>query len=119
MTSLDKKIAIVVLVMALLAGGVVLYRRLTAPVGEQAIIEVDNKPVKSVVLDPAAERQTIVIAGVRGDSIIEVDGATIRMVDSACPDKVCVHMGVKSRPGDVITCIPNRVVIKIPGLGAR
>jgi len=116
MTSLDKKIAIAVLIIAVLAGGVVIYRRLTGPQGEKAIIEVDNQPVQTVLLTPNTEKQTIVIAGVRGDSIIEVDGHFVRMVDSACPDKVCVHMGRKSQPGDVITCIPNRVVIKIPGL---
>jgi len=116
MTSLDKKIAIAVLIIAVLAGGVVLYRRLTVAPGEKAVIEVDNQAVQTVLLDPNREKQVITVQGVRGDSIIEVDGQFVRMVDSACPDKVCVHMGRKSQPGDVITCIPNRVVIKIPGI---
>lgn len=116
MTSLDKKIAIAVLIIALLAGGVVLYRRFTVAPGEKAVIEVDNEPVQTVQLDPDAAKQVITIAGVRGDSIIEIEGQFIRMIDSACPDKVCVYQGRKSQPGDAIVCIPNRVTIKIPGL---
>ena len=117
MTSLDKKIAIAVLIIAVLAGGAVLYRHFTAAPGEKAVIEVDNVPVQTVQLEPNAEKLIVTIAGVKGDSIVEVNGQFIRMVESACPDKVCVHMGRKSLPGDVITCIPNRVVIKIPGIG--
>jgi len=116
-TSLDKKITVAVMIIALLAGGAVLYRRLTTAPGEQAIIEVDNKQVQTIELDPAAGKQTVVVTGVRGDSFIEVDGAFVRMIDSACPDKVCVHQGRKSLPGDAIVCLPNRVVIKIPGIG--
>ena len=116
MTSLDKKIAVVVLIIALLAGSAVLYRRFTVTPGEKAIIEVDNQSVQTVQLDPDTETFIVTIAGVKGDSIIEVDGQFVRMIDSACPDKICVHQGRKSLPGDAIVCIPNRVTIKIPGL---
>lgn len=116
MTSLDKKITIAVLIIALLAGSAVLYRRFTVAPGEKAIIEVDNQPVQTIQLDPNAKKLVITIAGVRGDSIIEVNGQFIRMIDSACSDKICVHQGRKSQPGDAIVCIPNRVTIKIPGL---
>lgn len=116
MTSLDKKIVIGVLAVALLAGGALLYRQLTTAQGERAVIEVDNLPVQTILLDPSAEKRTIKVTGVRGESIVEVDGQFVRMVDSACPDKVCVHAGRKSRPGDAIVCLPNRVVIKIPSL---
>ncbi|MBS3949852.1 MAG: NusG domain II-containing protein, partial [Peptococcaceae bacterium] len=104
-------------IIAVLAGGAVLYRRFTAALGEKAVIEVDNQPVQTVRLDPNAEKQIITVVGVRGDSLIEVDGQFIRMTGSACPDKICIHQGRKSQPGDAIVCIPNRVTIKIPGLG--
>lgn len=117
MTPLDKKVAIAVLIIALLAGGAALYRRFTAAPGEKAVIEVDNVPVQTVLLDPSVEKQILTVPGVRGDSIIEVDGQFIRMVDSACPDKICVHQGRKSQPGDAIVCLPNRVLIKILGIG--
>jgi len=35
------------------------------------------------------------------------------MVDSACPDKLCVRSGWISRPKESIVCLPNRVVIEI------
>lgn len=114
-TSLDKKVTIVILVIALLAGGMVLYRRFVVPQGERAVIEVNNRRVQTVPLGPHMEKRQITVQGVNGASLLEVDGAFIRMVESACPDKVCIHMGRKSQPGDVIVCLPNRVVVKIEG----
>lgn len=115
MTSLDKKVTLAVLVIALLAGGAVLYRRLVVPPGDRAIIEVSNRQVQTVPLGPLVQKRQLTVQGVNGESVLEVDGEFIRMIESACPDKVCVHMGRKSRPGDIIVCLPNRVVVKIEG----
>ena len=35
------------------------------------------------------------------------------MSDADCPDKDCVNQGWISRPGQMIVCLPNRLVIKI------
>jgi hypothetical protein len=115
MTSLDKKIALAVLVIAAIMSGVVVYYRVFAAPGERAVIEVDNRRVQTVILTPDGEERTITVQGVRGVSHIGVEGVDIYMIDSACPDKVCISMGKKSLPGDVIVCLPNRVVIKIQG----
>lgn len=113
MTSLDKKIMLAVLIIALLAGGAVIYRHLLSPQGQQAVVEVDNVPIQTIPLRTSEEKYTITVQGVIGESFVEVDGETVRMIDSACPDKLCVHMGAKSQIGDAIVCLPNRVVIKI------
>ncbi|MBT9152162.1 MAG: hypothetical protein DDT35_00376 [Firmicutes bacterium] len=115
MTSMDKKIAAIVLLLAVLMGFGVLYWRYVTPSGQQATILVDNRPVETVVLDPAVGMRQVVVQGVRGESVIEIDGAYIRIIASACPDKICIKMGRKSRPGEVIVCLPNRVVIRIDG----
>jgi len=112
---MDKKIAVAILLTAALFGGVVIYWRALAPVGQQATILVDNATVETVHLDPAGGTRQVVVQGVRGESVIEVRGAYVSIVASACPDKLCIKMGRKSRPGDVIVCLPNRVVVRIDG----
>ncbi|HRR92028.1 MAG TPA: NusG domain II-containing protein [bacterium] len=39
----------------------------------------------------------------------------VRILSSPCPDKLCVKQGYISESGQVIICLPNRVVIKIEG----
>lgn len=117
MTSLDKKIALFVLLASIVGLLTVAYFRFVTPRGERALIEVDNKPVQTIILTPDGEKRTLSIQGVRGESLVGVEGSGIHMIDSACPDKTCVHIGVISRPGELIVCLPNRVVIRVLGEG--
>ncbi len=55
----------------------------------------------------------ITVSGPVGESVIEVSGNQVRMLSSDCPDKICIHMGWISKPGQVIVCMPNRVIITL------
>lgn len=46
---------------------------------------------------------------------IAVEGGRVRVAESACPGRDCVHMGWISRPGRSIVCLPNRVEIRLTG----
>jgi len=113
LTALDKRILWFAVAVALLAGVWFAYRRLAVEPGGVAIIEVDNRPVKTVPLLPGATARRFTVQGTRGELLIEVDGESIRVVEADCPDKVCIGMGTKSRPGEVIVCMPNRVIIRV------
>ncbi|MDI6638910.1 MAG: NusG domain II-containing protein, partial [Bacillota bacterium] len=56
---------------------------------------------------PADRGRTVVV------EIAEDGRARVRASD--CPDKVCVKTGWIEHPGEVIVCLPNRVVVKIQG----
>ena len=57
------------------------------------------------------------IPGPHGDTLVEIRSGAVRVVDSPCPDKLCVHAGAISRPGQWIACLPNRVLVRIGGDG--
>ncbi|MBN2026770.1 MAG: NusG domain II-containing protein [Actinobacteria bacterium] len=57
--------------------------------------------------------EELTVRGFAGESCLEISGGRVRMIDSACPDKLCVRSGWISRPGEIIVCLPNRVVIEI------
>lgn len=53
------------------------------------------------------------IPGPLGNSVAEVKPGAIRMKSSPCPDHYCTKTGWISRPGAVIICVPNQIVIEI------
>ena len=55
------------------------------------------------------------IKGKLGFLKLEVKSGKIRVLDSPCPKKICINTGWISKPGQMIVCIPNRVIIKILG----
>ncbi len=56
-----------------------------------------------------SEDRILNIAGLHGDSIIEIKDNHIRFLESPCPDKLCIRDGVlKDR---AIICMVNAVII--------
>lgn len=46
-------------------------------------------------------------------NIILAEHGKISMKEASCPDKLCVHMGKIHNASLPVTCLPNRVVIRI------
>ncbi len=82
--------------------------------GEEAVIEGNGREVMRIPLSESGVRE---VQGYGGISLLEVEGGRVHMVDSACPDKICVHAGWIDRSDASVVCMPNRVVIKIEGSG--
>jgi hypothetical protein len=53
-----------------------------------------------------------------GKMKIEVKSGKIRILDSDCPQKVCVKMGWIDNSGQTIVCMPNHVLIEIRSSGS-
>jgi hypothetical protein len=53
-----------------------------------------------------------------GKMKIEVKSGKIRILDSDCPQKICVKMGWIDNSGQTIVCIPNHVLIEIKSSGS-
>lgn len=105
----------VVLVAAVAMVGQSLGRDAIAPSAVQ--VRVDSRefariPLPSVTKVTAVEVPTTL----GGEAVVEVasDGRA-RMVESDCPDQVCVRTGWITRPGQVIVCLPNRIVVRLEG----
>ena len=58
-----------------------------------------------------------------GKIILEVREGRIRVKKSDCPRRICVHVGWIKVPGQIIACVPNKILIEIrsadsPGIDA-
>ena len=74
----------------------------------------DGVLIQSIPLLSSKESTTFRIEGKDGAfNEIEVQGTQIGMTNASCPDHLCVHRGFLSNSQIPITCLPNRVVIRI------
>jgi hypothetical protein len=105
----------IVLVLAVVAVSVFLIAQGVAGAGagsgRKVRVTADGEQVLVYPLDEGPVEFTV--EGFGGDSYLEISGGSVHMVDSACPDKLCVKTGWISSPGESIVCLPNRVVIEV------
>lgn len=78
-----------------------------------AVISVNGDIVVQLKLDESISQHFIKVPGPLGTSVVEVKPGAIRMKSSPCPEHYCMKTGWIDRPGQVVACIPNRVIIKI------
>lgn len=80
--------------------------------GDQVIIEVNGKLIHQLDLRVAQE---LTVNGAIGVTRIKIDHNSARVVHSDCPEKICVKTGKIHLAGEMIVCVPNKVVVKIIG----
>lgn len=78
------------------------------------VIHVNNKLYKTIPLKDGSNEK-IDIETDLGKNIIEISNGRVRILDADCPDKICVNDGFKSKPGEILVCLPHKVVIEIKG----
>ena len=76
-------------------------------------IQVDGKEIKKVIFDKKLVGKTIPIRTEYGYNLIEIGDEKVRVLEADCPDKLDVKQGYISKAGEVIVCLPNRLVIEI------
>ncbi|MFD2117501.1 NusG domain II-containing protein [Paenibacillus yanchengensis] len=81
--------------------------------GSHAHIMVDGKHYETVALTD--EEQDIEIRTARGYNKLRVSRGGIEMIESDCPDKLCIGFGHVHDVNDTIVCLPNRIFVEITG----
>ena len=87
-------------------------RRLGAPPGGEAVVEVDGARRATVSLD---QPQKVRIEGLLGSCEVEIGALGARITRASCPHGICVRRGWVRREGEVVVCVPNRLVLTIIG----
>lgn len=60
-------------------------------------------------------KDKIIIRTNLGENIIDVHDGGVEIMDSDCRDEICVKDGFKDKPGEVLVCLPHKVMVKIVG----
>jgi len=109
----------VVLIVLILffSAGVVLYTRVglnrESPEPLEVSVYQEGKLLNNLRLD---KDQEIIL--LNGKMLIEIKEGRIRAKESDCPRKICVNTGWIKTPGQVIACVPNKVLVEIKSAGS-
>ncbi|WP_350342546.1 NusG domain II-containing protein [Proteinivorax tanatarense] len=83
--------------------------------GARVIIEQEGEKWGSVPLFEEDRSEEIVFNGPVGETVVLLGEDYVTVKHSDCPDQICVNFGRATRPGQSITCLPNRVFVRIEG----
>jgi len=113
MTKADFYIIGVVLLIALI--GVVVFYIDSDNAGDvYAEIYVFGELIHSVLLDSGHD--DILIENMsNGSNLIRITENGVYIVEANCRNQNCVRSGKHSRPGQIVACLPNRVMIRLVG----
>ncbi len=114
MTKGDKILIIIIVITSLISLGFV--RKSGSGYNKKYIsIQVDGKEYKKIIFDKKIIGKTIPIETKFGYNLIEIGDEEVRVIEASCPDKLDVLQGAISKPGQLIVCLPNRLVVEIKG----
>jgi hypothetical protein len=75
-----------------------------------AVVMAGNRQLTARNLTTPSE---FAVHGAVGEMLLQVANRRIRVLRSTCPNQVCVRQGAVHRSGEMLVCVPNRVVILI------
>lgn len=96
----------IILVAVILVTAVLCFFSFQNPEKAQAVIYLNGEEYTRINL---SEDKEIIIDTVK----ILIKNGKIQMNSSDCPDKVCIKTGAINKNGQVIACVPNKIVILI------
>ncbi len=77
------------------------------------IIKHDNAIVERIALKGVQAETKLSIPVKDGTIIIRYDKNGAWVESSPCPDKICVHQGKITKPGETAACVPEKVLLAI------
>jgi hypothetical protein len=109
----DKIILLIVVVSLVLGIGIRLTHNGNS--SKYVVIIVDGKLYQKIPLFKDLKKSIMMIKSNEGYLFLEIVQDKVRVIDSTCPDKLCIKQGWISHIGESIVCLPNRISISITG----
>ena len=83
-----------------------------APAGATVRVTVNDELYATYSLSADTEADVVTPYG---HNHLVIQGGAVWVDDADCPQQICVHHRAISRAGDVIVCLPHRVVVTVEG----
>lgn len=109
-------VVFLIFVLTLCLGWILYFRTKSGSSSPHLTAEIyqNGELLQTIDLSAVTESDTFTVTGTNGCSnTIEVRPGSIGIISADCPDKLCVRQGFISDSLLPVTCLPNRLVIRI------
>ena len=62
---------------------------------------------------PLSEDREELLTTPYGINRVKIEGGKVRVTEADCPDKLCVYHPAATRSGEMIVCLPHKLVVQI------
>lgn len=113
----DKITFIILLITVLVSlGAASIYKNAIKGSENIAVIKREGTVLKTIDLNKVVEPQEFTLKTDKGNyNTILVEHNSISIKDADCPHGECVKSGTISKPGEMIVCLPYKLIISIEG----
>lgn len=80
--------------------------------GAAAVITVDGEEIVRLALD---EDASVTIGEGEHKNTVVVKNGAVCVADASCPDHICMNTGWIEFEGEMIVCLPNKLVVTVEG----
>ncbi len=108
LTPFDRKLVVLLAVVV----GCSFLLPLRQGLGAQVLVSSAGRTVFVADLD---QDQQVDLRGPLGITRLQVQAGSVRVINSPCRQKICIGLGEARYRGDLLACVPNRLVVRIAG----
>jgi hypothetical protein len=87
-----------------------------APGGTRVVVTSGKQILFTTPLD---QPRSVDLDGPLGQTHLVIDDQGVRITSSPCPRKICISMGTARHAGDLLACVPNRILVYIDSPAAE
>lgn len=103
---------IMIVVVAAICAVLFAWRYYSRGDGISVVVTVDGQEYGRYSLNKNQE------ININDTNVLVIQDGEAYMTEAECPDQICVNMGHISSDGEMIVCLPNRVVVLVEDAGA-
>ncbi len=89
-----------------------LWWSMTGTAGRELVVEQGGE---LVYVAPLNEETRFAVPGELGPTGIEVAAGSARVATASCPQRLCMAMGRIDEQGELVACVPNKLVLYVRG----
>ena len=104
------KINDIILIIVLLLISFIPFAFIDRSPAKIAVISVEGEHYKTVRLDKEA---VFTVKTKYGENIVKIENNTVAVESADCADKICVRSEKIKDSGEVIACLPHRLLIEV------
>lgn len=80
-------------------------------------VQIDGKQVDWIPLIPENEGKRYPYKTQYGTNTVEIINQKVHILEADCPDQLCIHQGFIDQSGQILVCLPHRLVVEIQESG--